>query len=70
MAAKIPVGIQLYSLRTVIDEDVPGVLQRIAGMGYECVEFAGYYGLSGAELAALAYPGYFDTGKSGHYLLQ
>jgi sugar phosphate isomerase/epimerase len=53
MAAKIPVGIQLYSLRTVIDEDVPGVLQRIAGMGYECVEFAGYYGLSGAELADL-----------------
>jgi len=47
---RIPVGIQLYSLRTIIPEDVPGSLQKLADMGYEGVEFAGYYGLGGAEL--------------------
>lgn len=53
MAAKVPVGIQLYSLRTVIPDDVPGSLKRIAAMGYEGVEFAGYYDLPGDELAAM-----------------
>ena len=49
MAAKVPIGIQWYSLRTVIKEDVPGTLERIAEMGYEAVEFAGYYDLTGEE---------------------
>jgi sugar phosphate isomerase/epimerase len=47
---KIPVGIQLYSLRDVMPKDVPGTLRKVAKMGYEGVEFAGYYNLSGNEL--------------------
>jgi hypothetical protein len=43
MADKIPVGIQLYSLRTVVPDDVPGTLKQVADMGYSGVEFAGYY---------------------------
>ena len=50
---KIPVAIQLYSLRDVIGDDVPGTLEKIAGMGYEGVEFAGYYWFSGEELRAM-----------------
>ncbi len=51
--AKIPVAIQLYSLRDVMPKDVPGTLQQVAAMGYQGVEFAGYYGLDGAALRAL-----------------
>jgi len=47
---KIPVGIQLYSLRDVMPGDVPGTLRQVAAMGYAGVEFAGYYNLSGGEL--------------------
>ena len=47
---KIPVAIQLYSLRDVAPKDVPGTLRKVAAMGYEGVEFAGYYYLDGAAL--------------------
>lgn len=50
---KLPVGIQLYSIRTVINDDVPGTLKQLAEMGYEGVEFAGYYDLSGDELRGM-----------------
>lgn len=41
---KIPIGVQLYSVRQNCAEDLPGTLKAIAKMGYEGVEFAGYYG--------------------------
>lgn len=41
---KIPVGVQLYSVREDAAKDLPGVLKAIKEMGYEGVEFAGYYG--------------------------
>jgi len=53
MSDKLPVGIQLYSLRTVIPDDVPGALKQLADMGYEGVEFAGYYDLPGDELKGM-----------------
>ena len=40
---KIPVGLQLYSVRKDAEKDLPGVLKAVAKMGYEGVEFAGYY---------------------------
>jgi sugar phosphate isomerase/epimerase len=40
----IPVGVQLYSVRKDIPNDVPGTLAAIRKMGYDGVEFAGYYG--------------------------
>jgi hypothetical protein len=39
---KIPVGLQLYSVRDA-EKDLPGVIKAVANMGYEGVEFAGYY---------------------------
>ncbi len=49
----IPVAIQLYSLRDVIAEDVPGTLAKLAGMGYAGVEFAGDYGLPAETLRSM-----------------
>ena len=44
MPKKIPIGVQLYSVRYAAERDLPGTLKTIARMGYEGVEFAGYYG--------------------------
>jgi sugar phosphate isomerase/epimerase len=48
--AKIPVGVQLYSVRYDCARDLPGTLAAISKMGYAGVEFAGYYGYSAVEL--------------------
>jgi len=47
---KIPIGLQLYSVRKQCAKDLPGVLQAVAEMGYEGVEFAGYHDRSADEL--------------------
>ncbi|HMA54868.1 MAG TPA: sugar phosphate isomerase/epimerase family protein [Acidobacteriota bacterium] len=41
---KIPVGVQLYSVREQAAKGLPAVLEAIGKMGYKGVEFAGYYG--------------------------
>jgi len=41
---KIPIGIQLYTLRAECAKDFPATVAAIAKMGYEAVDFAGYYG--------------------------
>ncbi len=54
MARKpIPIAVQLYSVRKDAEADLPGVLKRIAKMGYEGVEFAGYYGHSAQDVRKL-----------------
>lgn len=40
---KIPVGIELYSVRDQLKLDLPGTVTEIAGMGYEVVEFYSPY---------------------------
>jgi sugar phosphate isomerase/epimerase len=46
-------SIQLYSLREQMKDDFKGVVRRLAGLGYTGVEFAGYGGLSAAEMRSL-----------------
>ena len=53
MSGKIPVAIQLYSLRDVAPSDVAGPFRKIANMGYHGVEFAGYYNLPAKTLRKL-----------------
>jgi sugar phosphate isomerase/epimerase len=48
--AKIPVAVQLYSVRTDCAQDFPGTLRKVAQMGYDGVEFAGYYNCTAADL--------------------
>lgn len=47
---RIPIGVQLYSVRADCARDLPGTLEQVAKMGYEGVEFAGYHGYSAQEL--------------------
>jgi sugar phosphate isomerase/epimerase len=44
------IGLQLYSVRDEAEKDLPGVLEAVARMGYQGVEFAGYYGHNLADL--------------------
>ena len=41
---EIKIGLQLYSLRRVLGKDFRGTLEKVAKLGYQGVEFAGYYG--------------------------
>lgn len=50
---KIPIGLQLYSVRQDCEKDLASVLQAVAKMGYQGVEFAGYYNRSATELHEL-----------------
>jgi sugar phosphate isomerase/epimerase len=51
--SKIPVGIQLYTVRQALNQDFKGVVKQLAELGYKGVEFAGQYGnMEPAELAA------------------
>ena len=46
----IKIALQLYSVREDCAKDFPEVLKSVAKMGYEGVEFAGYYNTSATEL--------------------
>jgi len=41
---KIPISVQLYSVRDAAAKDLAKVLKAVKEMGYDGVEFAGYYG--------------------------
>jgi sugar phosphate isomerase/epimerase len=51
--ARIPVAVQLDSVGADAKADLAGTLGALAEMGYEGVEFAGYYGYSAEELKGL-----------------
>jgi sugar phosphate isomerase/epimerase len=51
--AYIPTALQLYSVREDCAKDLPFVLDKVAKMGYDGVEFAGYYGNEAAPLRKL-----------------
>lgn len=44
------IGIQLYTVRNQMAEDVPGTLQALADIGYNEVEFAGTFGHTAADV--------------------
>jgi sugar phosphate isomerase/epimerase len=50
---KIPVGLQLYSVRAQCSSDLPGTLAAVSRIGYRGVEFAGYHGRTAKELRKL-----------------
>jgi sugar phosphate isomerase/epimerase len=47
------IGLQLYSIREDCAKDLEGTLKAVAEMGYEGVEFAGYYGRSAETLRGM-----------------
>jgi len=50
---KIPIGLQLYSVRGECEKDLVGTVTAVAKMGYKAVEFAGYYGRDAKTLRKL-----------------
>ncbi len=50
---KIPVGLQLYSLRRECAKDLPGMIAAVAQIGFRGIEFAGYHNRSAKELRKL-----------------
>lgn len=57
--AKQALGVQLFTLFNVIDQDVKGTLKKVAAIGYKEIESAfskigGYYGMKPKEFATVA----------------
>ena len=51
--SRIPIALQLYSVRHDCERDLPGTLKAVAEMGYEGVDFAGYYGYDAPTIRAM-----------------
>ena len=47
------IGVQLYTLRSLMEDDFEGTLRSVADIGYDEVEFAGYYDRSPEEVRGL-----------------
>ncbi|MFC4768655.1 sugar phosphate isomerase/epimerase family protein [Effusibacillus consociatus] len=67
--SKIPPGLQLYTVRDELVEDFFGTLGKIAEMGYQTVEFAGYYGIPADEMKK-ALDDFGLQGVSSHVAMQ
>ena len=50
---KINLGYQVYSAREEAEKDLLGVMTKLAEIGYDAVEFAGFYGHSADEINAM-----------------
>jgi sugar phosphate isomerase/epimerase len=46
---KLPIGLQLYSVRELLPKDFDGTLRKVAADGYTEVEAAGYFNRTAAE---------------------
>ena len=51
--SKFKVALQLYSVRGDIEKDMDAALAQVKAIGFDYVEFAGYYGKSAEEVKAL-----------------
>jgi len=50
---KLPIAVQLYTLRDDAAKDFPAVLRQVAGLGYAGVELAGAHGMAAPDLRRL-----------------
>jgi len=50
---KFKVALQLYSVRDFMEKDMDATLKAVADMGYEYVEFAGYFDKTAEEVRAM-----------------
>ena len=49
---KLPVGLQVYSVRDDAEKDFLGTMKKIKEIGYDFVELAGLYGQTAEEVKA------------------
>src|SRR6202034_2522211 len=64
----LPVGLQLYSVRTLLPTDYAGTLKQIGSLGYKEVEAAGFFNLPVEQVKA-AMQGAGLRCVSAHYSL-
>jgi len=50
---KMPIAYQLYCVRNEMEQDLEGTLRKVKEIGFDGVEFAGFYGKTAAEMKAL-----------------
>ena len=50
---KIPLGIQLWTVKSEAEKDLEGTLRKVYAAGFREIEFAGYYGKKPADLAKM-----------------
>ncbi|MBR6569581.1 MAG: sugar phosphate isomerase/epimerase [Clostridia bacterium] len=43
-------GLQMYSVRDITQDDLPGAIAKVAQLGYKLIEFAGFFGHSAEEV--------------------
>ena len=51
--SKFKLGLQLYTIRDEMEKDMDACLKKVKEMGYDCVEFAGFFGKSAEEVKAI-----------------
>ncbi|MEJ0085552.1 MAG: sugar phosphate isomerase/epimerase [Pseudomonadota bacterium] len=51
--SKIPLGIQLWTVKAEAEKDLEGTLRQLHALGFREIEFAGYYGRSAADIGTL-----------------
>jgi sugar phosphate isomerase/epimerase len=51
---KLPIGLQLYTVGDLARSDLAGTLKKIAGIGYQTIELAGFHAHKPAEVRAAA----------------
>jgi sugar phosphate isomerase/epimerase len=47
---KVPIALQLYSVRQDAAQDLVGVISKVAAMGYDGVEFAGFHNVKAEDV--------------------
>jgi sugar phosphate isomerase/epimerase len=76
---KIPLGIQLWTVKSAAEKDLEGTLRKVYAAGFREIEFAGYYGKTPAEIGKLmhdigfslvsTHAGASDIAKNGDKIL-
>jgi sugar phosphate isomerase/epimerase len=52
-ASPVRIGLQLYTVRDLLEKDFEGTLEKVAQIGYTNMEFAGYYGRTPEQVRAI-----------------
>jgi sugar phosphate isomerase/epimerase len=50
---KIPLGIQMWTVKSEAEKDLEGTLRKLYALGFREIEFAGFYGKSAADIGTL-----------------
>jgi sugar phosphate isomerase/epimerase len=50
---KLPLGIQMWTVKAEAEKDLEGTLRKLYALGFREIEFAGYYGKSAADIGKL-----------------